>query len=256
MAIESFCSGCGQRLRVGDEHLGKRARCPACGTEYVVGGGSAASVASTPQPNWPGGSPLAAQEPAALVRGPEESPSLPPSFFAKTPNGEVYGPSDAATIERWTREGRLNPLCQVREGEFGAWVNLNEWLRSRHIASLPTDGSPAINPYADHSTAMGNPYAFQTTSTIQTDRSGIVLTMGIVAWASTCGCIYISWIFSVVGVVMARQEMAAYRMHAVRPESRTMTQIGFWLCVLQLLLIGILAGFFILLIIIGIINDR
>jgi hypothetical protein len=30
MPIEMRCTGCGQTLRVGDEHAGKKARCPAC----------------------------------------------------------------------------------------------------------------------------------------------------------------------------------------------------------------------------------
>jgi hypothetical protein len=32
MPIEMGCPGCGQTLRVADEHAGKKARCPACGT--------------------------------------------------------------------------------------------------------------------------------------------------------------------------------------------------------------------------------
>jgi phage FluMu protein Com len=32
MPIEMRCAGCGQTLRVADEHAGKKARCPACGT--------------------------------------------------------------------------------------------------------------------------------------------------------------------------------------------------------------------------------
>lgn len=36
MAIEIGCTGCGQTLRVADEHAGKKARCPACGTIVQV----------------------------------------------------------------------------------------------------------------------------------------------------------------------------------------------------------------------------
>lgn len=32
MPIEMRCTGCGQMLRVADEHAGKKARCPGCGT--------------------------------------------------------------------------------------------------------------------------------------------------------------------------------------------------------------------------------
>ncbi len=36
MSIELNCTGCGQMLRVADEHAGKKARCPACGTIVEV----------------------------------------------------------------------------------------------------------------------------------------------------------------------------------------------------------------------------
>ena len=39
MPIEMQCAGCGQRIRVGDEHAGKKARCPACGTISQVPSG-------------------------------------------------------------------------------------------------------------------------------------------------------------------------------------------------------------------------
>jgi hypothetical protein len=37
MPIDSLCSGCGKTLRVNDEFVGRKARCPACGNVYVVG---------------------------------------------------------------------------------------------------------------------------------------------------------------------------------------------------------------------------
>ncbi|MCY2992615.1 MAG: hypothetical protein NTY19_32755 [Planctomycetota bacterium] len=36
MPIEMSCTGCGQTLRVADEHAGKMARCPKCGTVVAV----------------------------------------------------------------------------------------------------------------------------------------------------------------------------------------------------------------------------
>ena len=37
MPIDSLCSGCGKTLRVNDEFVGRKARCPICGFVYVVG---------------------------------------------------------------------------------------------------------------------------------------------------------------------------------------------------------------------------
>ncbi len=39
MPIDTKCPGCGRLLRVGDEHAGLHARCPACSTIYLVPGG-------------------------------------------------------------------------------------------------------------------------------------------------------------------------------------------------------------------------
>jgi hypothetical protein len=36
MPIELTCTGCSQTLRVGDDHAGKKARCPKCGTISTV----------------------------------------------------------------------------------------------------------------------------------------------------------------------------------------------------------------------------
>lgn len=50
MPIDSLCSGCGKTLRVNDEFVGRKARCPACGNVYVVG-------AASPNPSVSNGSP-------------------------------------------------------------------------------------------------------------------------------------------------------------------------------------------------------
>ena len=39
MPIDSQCSGCGKTLRVNDEFVGRKARCPVCGLVYIAGGG-------------------------------------------------------------------------------------------------------------------------------------------------------------------------------------------------------------------------
>lgn len=51
MPIEMSCTGCGQTLRVADEHAGKMARCPKCGA--VVGVPAAGTAASAVPPLQP-----------------------------------------------------------------------------------------------------------------------------------------------------------------------------------------------------------
>lgn len=36
MPIDTTCNGCGNRLRVAEQHAGKKARCPKCGNVYIV----------------------------------------------------------------------------------------------------------------------------------------------------------------------------------------------------------------------------
>jgi hypothetical protein len=76
MAIETICTGCARKLRVGDEHAGKKARCPSCGTIYNV---PASSFAQQPEarveqpeagsfgypPPSPGGAPVEGVNPFA-----------------------------------------------------------------------------------------------------------------------------------------------------------------------------------------------
>jgi phage FluMu protein Com len=91
MPIELNCAGCGQLLRVADEHAGKKARCPACGT-----------IADVPQ----------VASPAPWVKEPDRPWQETPSFakganpFADRPEPEInpYAPPSA-------------PM--VRPGQFG-----------------------------------------------------------------------------------------------------------------------------------------
>jgi hypothetical protein len=53
MPIELSCSGCGQTLRVADEHAGKMARCPKCGTVVSVPAANAGTTATVPPQPMP-----------------------------------------------------------------------------------------------------------------------------------------------------------------------------------------------------------
>ena len=53
MPIDSLCTGCGKTLRVNDEFVGRKARCPMCGLVYVVGGGVGDATAESTSPSDP-----------------------------------------------------------------------------------------------------------------------------------------------------------------------------------------------------------
>lgn len=65
MSIEMGCTGCGQTLRVADEHAGKKARCPACGTIVQV---PASGEPAPPEPA--AGSPFSGPPQSASVANP------------------------------------------------------------------------------------------------------------------------------------------------------------------------------------------
>ncbi len=223
MAIESNCVGCGQLLRVADEHRGKQARCPSCGTVYVVGGAPPVNLAQL-------------QAPELL-----KDSKVPEQIFAKTPTGTIYGPVDRETLDRWMREGRLNDTCEVRLGEAGNWVPLPTFIAGSNRPSPALQETMAVgannpyqNPYSD-SAAPVYVTAAQPQGFYAADRSGVVLTMGILSWVLSCA--YIGWVLAIVGIVLAQHDFALMREGRMRPESKTLTQVGYWLCVVHLGLI-------------------
>jgi len=96
MSIEIGCTGCGQTLRVADEHAGKKARCPACGTIVQVPEAGAAPLepvtespfSVSPQPavdeNPFGERPEPALNPYA---SPANSPFNPPPYSLRPHRG-------------------------------------------------------------------------------------------------------------------------------------------------------------------------
>lgn len=82
MPIEIVCAGCGQTLRVADEHAGKMARCPQCGT-----------VAPVPAPVPPLAPPIQLQ-PASAGANPFAAPPaspLPSPFAQPGPSQPLNG---------------------------------------------------------------------------------------------------------------------------------------------------------------------
>jgi TM2 domain-containing membrane protein YozV len=102
MPIEFACSSCGKRLRVKDESAGKRVKCPGCQTVLRVPGGDAASGSSA------GGSSAGGSGPSAVAAN---------QWYAKTGDGQTYGPVTRQELDQWANEGRLTSESQVlREG--------------------------------------------------------------------------------------------------------------------------------------------
>lgn len=87
MPIEMNCTGCGQTLRVADEHAGKKARCPACGTiaEVPWAGAEVQPVAEPSNPFSPTSQPAPIGNPFSDRPEREGNPYASPSAPAISP---------------------------------------------------------------------------------------------------------------------------------------------------------------------------
>ena len=123
MPIELPCPGCGQTLRVADEHAGKKARCPSCGT-----------ISEVP---WPSSEVQPASEPPSASHGPlpgpsSSTPDLNPFADLPEPGANPYASPTAPTLGSGTSGrphrggliltfGIIGILCCMPFG-IAAWV--------------------------------------------------------------------------------------------------------------------------------------
>ena len=89
MSIETICQKCARKLRVADQYAGKKARCPQCGTIYVVPG-------SRHPFQWK----------AETIYHPQTEAE---KWRVRTPDGRVYGPVPKSELDQWVQEGRIPP---------------------------------------------------------------------------------------------------------------------------------------------------
>jgi len=208
MAIDTPCSGCGKTLRVADDCVGKKARCPNCRTIYVVG--SAPTIENRDTQNRAADQPVASPEnpipettyanPLRFTEAnsfashlrPEELPSSPrpsepipnPSaelatrlFMVRVPSGEEYGPADAVTILDWIQQNRLDDRCHIRQQDQEAWIGIPAWrlLQKREAA--------AKNVFANSPRSLSAPSASNRSSAAPASGRGVVvLILGILSW--------------------------------------------------------------------------
>lgn len=247
MAIQSICTGCGKQLSVADEHAGKRARCPACGTIYTVPSAVTAQFPGALQTGQGTGQgsiespyPLASGQPSSQ---PELSQATPADelFWMRAVDGNIYGPTDRENLNRWFREGRVGVGYQIRQGESGLWEDASIF-RPEHSSTTTLGTQNRSNPYAAQTAASNasNPGAPLYKYPKQ-DRGVVVLVMGILSFA-------ICFIFGIVAVVMGRAALNDIQAGLANPNDKPLVQIGFWLGVANLILHALGFGFLLLMI--------
>jgi hypothetical protein len=215
MSIETSCPSCGRLLRVADEHAGRQARCPVCNTIYVVPG--PAAVPETPVP--------AAEN----------------QWYMKTPEQEVYGPVSEAELRRWLRQGRISGNCQLRSEQDAAWRPAGEYFGEL----LTARSAGGENPFAAgfSPAAAAGPAAGVRTShrpPLAPHRGGLILVFGILAW-SVCP------IFGFLAWIMGSSDLRQMRAGRMDPRGESLTQVGSVLGMINVVLVVLSVGFFLLL---------
>ncbi len=224
MTIETICQGCARKLRVGDEHAGKQARCPQCGTIYTV--------PHLVNSEWT----AATSQPAPVSD----------FWHLRTPDSREYGPVRRQELDQWVVEGRIPPEAQLRRDGTDRWLPAPQ-VYPRVAAGA--DVKPS-NPFADP--VGGNPYqsggAYRAADATvghhysQPHRGGLILALGILGWA-------LCPVFAPFAWGMGSSDMGAMRRGEMHPEGMGFTQAGMILGMIQTILFLLFAGLGILVII-------
>lgn len=183
MPIETTCQGCGQRLRVADEHAGKKARCPNCQSINSVPAVATSERADpyAPQPLRETYSPTA-NSPAAPVAVAESSPVVGGEMWTlKIDDGRTFGPVNRTELDKWFAEGRITPACQLQIDRDNRWRSAGEIYSS---LGVPAGGAPLGGVRA----GSGNPFSDRETQSpvfarawTQPHNGVLVLVLGIVS---------------------------------------------------------------------------
>lgn len=248
MPINTICTGCGKLLSVADQHVGHRARCPACGQIYTVplksttgdsGGEIVSPISETGAPSntaidW---SPTNSMPPQS---GQAQAPA--DQFWMRATDGNVYGPVDRSNLDRWFMEGRVGMAYQIRQGETGAWQEASRFrpsVQANPYAAQADYGTRS--PYTPTSSPAGGLHRYA-----KPDRGALVLVMGILSFL-VCGA------FGIAAVVIGRSALRDIDSGQANPNDKTMVQIGFWLGVANLVLHLLAFGGFLLMIAVSVV---
>lgn len=199
MSIETICQTCARKLRVADEYAGKKARCPQCGTIYVVPGRP--EVVSS----W--------VEEAGYKGHPETE-----TWQVRTPDGQVYGPVPKSELDRWVQEGRIPAEAMLHVGSAEAWCPAFEVYPQLHDGATL---SAASNPFAEPPVA--NPYqapvSASSSSARRPHRGMLILVFGIL------GCV-VCFFFAPLAWLMGNADLRDMRRGQMDDSGMALTQAG------------------------------
>lgn len=222
MTIEITCKGCGQKLRVSDEHAGKQARCPGC-----------KAVMPVPAPS---DTPPGAANAADL-------------WHVKLEDGNAYGPVPKSELDAWVAQGRITAATKLRRDGQPNWIDAGQVYPALGGSPLGPPAQPfqqappgapigGPNPFGEtpqfQQPTQPNPYASPTTPQPagygaspygrtqgyrEPHRGGVILTLGILG-------IVCCMILGIIAWVMANEDLNKMRAGRMDPSGRGLTQAG------------------------------
>ena len=132
MTVEFKCRDCQTILRVSEAHIGKKARCPNCGSIQDVVGQSQQTF----------------DQPSQGFHHQQQD-----RWLMRTPDGAEYGPVTKSDLDHWMREGRVSSQCSLRQENQTQWNPAS--LVYPNLASASSAPSPQVS-------SSGNPFASPT----------------------------------------------------------------------------------------------
>lgn len=214
MPIETICEGCGRRLRVLDEHAGKKARCPQCGTIYVVPDSSDSSASEHVNHELP----------------PDGTPDQEiERWQVQTPDGGVYGPVAKIELDQWYAEGRIPPDASLFRESDGQWHKAPEIYPQ--LAEKKTPGHQDHSPFSTHPRSTRS----RATSyrTRMSHRGTTILTLAVLGW-------FLCPVFAPIAWSMGAGDLRSMRLGLMDPSGESLTRTGMVLGMIQTILVGII----------------
>jgi hypothetical protein len=198
MPIDTNCPGCGRRLRVSDEHLGKQARCPMCNAIYQVAATSPTPEAVVEEPRW----------------------------RMRTPEGQTFGPVAKREIDQWVAEGRITAECRLRQDDWASWRSADAVYPSLRPQSSTPFAASSSDPRSGPS-----PFARATwSSPRRPHRAALILAFGVLSWMF-CP------LFGIFAWSMGSADLRAMRAGQMDPAGIPLTQAGQILGMIHVLLL-------------------
>ena len=229
LSIEIQCRGCQALLRVADEHAGKQARCPKCGTIQTVPGGEPQRMAPVePPPELtigsdasdepratgpadaadrsasPSGDPVPVNQPGA---GSARATASTEQWYLMTPDGIEYGPVSRSELDAWVGESRVSTQCRLRRAD-GQWM-----AASFYYADLPVGTNVAM--------AQTSSRVVPTVVYPERHRGVMILTLGILGLC--CSCPFLS----IAAWVAGAKDLGKMRAQVMDPAGRDSTKVGY-----------------------------